>query len=528
MTIWLVSREYAGIAEAGGVKNVACSLSENLVKLGHRVILFIPLYGCTDKSRISKFNCAWHKPVQFCVGEKLQTVTFSHGFLNGVEVVFVCAKPFSEKLGVYTYTKAEELKNSEFKKGSGHKDSLFLNTLFQKAVIAYGDTCLHEEAPQIIHCQDATTALIPSFLAYKMSISQESKSFYEKTKCVVTVHNAGPFYHHEFQNIKDAQYFTGLPLEMLEKGLLNNTVEPFLLALENSKLTTVSPEYANEIMNGTVDTAGLTEAFAERGATITGITNGIDLERYDPCDTTKSLLPASFNPSKKDFYGKYECRRIFLELCASLKNTNASEDDTVEQYGYLSPFDTTDCTYIAYHGRVVYQKGIDVLVKAAHSLLEKKLPVKFIFIGQGQPDLEKELLKLSLSFEGRCVFFRGYDRMLSRLCIASSDFVVLPSYFEPCGLEDFIAQIYGTLPVAHATGGLCKIIDDETGFLYSPNKSEKLEEALYSLVKIKSSAGGTIFNNMISYAAKYVKENYSWEKVALKYEELYKEILQNL
>ena len=171
---------------------------------------------------------------------------------------------------------------------------------------------------------------------------------------------------------------------------------------------------------------------------------------------------------------------------------------------------------------------LDVLVKAAHSLLEKKLPVKFIFIGQGQPDLEKELLKLSLSFEGRCVFFRGYDRMLSRLCIASSDFVVLPSYFEPCGLEDFIAQIYGTLPVAHATGGLCKIIDDETGFLYSPNKSEKLEEALYSLVKIKSSAGGTIFNNMISYAAKYVKENYSWEKVALKYEELYKEILQNL
>ena len=106
-----------------------------------------------------------------------------------------------------------------------------------------------------------------------------------------------------------------------------------------------------------------------------------------------------------------------------------------------------------------------------------------------------------------------------------SDFIALPSNFEPCGLEDFIAQIFGTLPVAHATGGLCKIIDDQTGFLYKPNTAEELSRTISNLVKLKQ-ADSDIFNNMISYAADYVKSNYSWRIVAKeKYLELYNSLL---
>ena len=525
MTIWLVSREYAGIAEAGGVKNVASSLSESLVKLGHSVTLFIPLYGCTDLSHVTDFNCMWHKPVTFTVEKKVRTITFSHAFCNGVEVVFIGNRLFSEKKGVYTYTREEEKENPRHKKGEGHEDAPFLNTIFQKAVVAYGDTCHESEAPDIIHCQDATASLVPSFLLHKTQVSPQSKKFYARTKCIVTIHNAGPGYHHEFRSLEDAARYTSLPESILSEGLCGNCVEPFLLAAQNATITTVSPQYADEILTGQVQTAGLSEEFSKRGVKITGITNGISIDRYDPRDTTCSLLPASYDPARSDLWGKYESRAVFLNEYASYKPDGSSADEHVEQYGYIDIPEEPHPVYIGYHSRLVHQKGIDVLAKAMEKLLSTDLPVRFMVMGQGQPELEKELLSLALRFEGKCVFFKGYDKMLSRLVIASSDIAVFPSYFEPCGLEDFIAQIFGTIPVAHATGGLCKIKDEETGFLYKPNTPEALLGVLTSLVAICNRAGTDIFKGMISHAARYVSENYSWECVAKKYEELYRSVL---
>lgn len=542
MTVWLVSREYAGIAEAGGVKNVSAALSESLVKMGHKVVLFIPLYACTSMDNINSFSCMWHRPVRVTVEGKKRTVTFGHGSIRGVEIVFVCHKSFSEKHGVYTYTKEEEAENPEHKKGSGHEDCLILNTLFQKSVIAYSETCSAHESPDIIHSQDATAAMIPVFVRDFSGRSAFAADFFSRTKCVVTIHNAGPGYHHEYPDLGEACRITGVSAELLSPGLSGACVEPFLLAIAHgATVTTVSPQYAEEISDGTVETAGLSEAFRRLGVRILGITNGVDLERYDPRDTTVSLLPASYDTAHKDLLGKYECRGIFLHTYASRNRTvrelEPPEQGSVERYGYLMPLTPDEISahkgssnpiepvYIAYHGRVVQQKGIDVLSEGAGMLLEKNLPVRFIFIGQGQPELERKFMDLTEKYAGKCVFFRGYDKMLSRLCIASADFAVFPSNFEPCGLEDFIAQIYGTLPVAHATGGLCKIVDDETGFLYRPNTPEKLYETLYSLVKIRVGAGANIFSNMISYAARYVWENYNWGNVAKKYVELYQNLL---
>ncbi|MBQ1832378.1 MAG: glycogen/starch synthase [Treponema sp.] len=527
MNIWTVTREYAGIAEAGGVKNVSCSLSESLASLGHKVTVFLPMYGCTDVSGLKRFRSEWKKRVEIDSAGAMHEVWFSRGFLNGVEIILVNNRCFSGKQAVYTYTKEEESADPSHRHGQGHADVHLMNTVFQKAVVEYG-MMLEGAAqrPDIIHCQDAPTALVPVFVDFEKSRNPHAGRTYAKTRCLVTIHNAGPGYHHSFDSFGDARWYTGLPDSILSYGTNGQCVEPFLLAEKSACLTTVSPQYAEEILSGMTDTAGLSRIFQERNTKIIGITNGIDISRYTPSDTKASLLPYAFDPESGDLEGKYLCRSYFLEKYACEKPVEADKLRGIETYGYIKEEKEKDLAYIAYHGRVVWQKGITVLTQAADAILSKGLPVRFIFIGQGQPELERELLQVALKHEGKCVYFRGYDRFLSRLCMASADMAIFPSYFEPCGLEDLIAQIFGTIPVAHATGGLCKIVDEETGFLYKKNTPEELTSMLEPLIKIKSRAGSDMFAKMIAHTAENVRKQFSWQKVAqARYIPLYESLL---
>ena len=142
LNIWLVSREYAGIAEAGGVKNVACSLAENLLHLGHKICVFIPLYGCTDLSHVNNFSEIWRDSVSFDINGTSVKVSFSRGIFNGVQIIFIRHNSFSEKKAVYTYSFDEQKQNPEHRQGEGHIDKDFLNMLFQKAVVCYSKNCL--------------------------------------------------------------------------------------------------------------------------------------------------------------------------------------------------------------------------------------------------------------------------------------------------------------------------------------------------------------------------------------------------
>ncbi len=521
--IWQVSREYAGIAEAGGVKNVTTSLCEELAKEGHDVSLFMPLYGCSCTNSLENYKKDFVGETSVCVCGKNHKIGFDVAYTHGVRIIFVKHPAFAEKNGVYTYTVEDEKKDPEHIHGTGFSDALLLNSIFQKAVLAFGEISGFE-SPDILHCQDATTALIPAFLLefYKDS------AFYSKTKCVVTIHNAGEGYRHSFSSLKEAQSYTKLPKPMLEKALCKKVVEPFLLASQNAVLTTVSPSYAKELLNPhNKATEGISCAFAEKKIEIIGITNGIDYERYDPENPDVSLLPFPFSPENGKLFGKYLCRQKFL-------NEFVSEDyplpQSIIRYGHIDlglASDVSEPVYVGFHGRLVSQKGIDILAGAADEIMENDSAVRFIFIGQGEAKIEKELAALSEKHLGKCVYFKGYDRALSRLCTAVSDFVALPSNFEPCGLEDFIAQIYGSVPVAHATGGLNKIIDGQTGFLYSPNTAEKLTKKLREVIKIKQEHSEA-FRNIIRTAATYIHRMYSWSAVCHdSYLPLYRKLLHH-
>lgn len=506
-SVWVISREYAGIAEAGGVKNVSCSLCEGLAAKGVEVTLLIPRYACTDFSSVSGYKPNLIPPQRINVSNASYLVNFDGGLTNGgVKVVFVSHQVFSDKTGVYTYTADDEAINSEQKRGKGFSDELLLDILFQKAVVAFGAES--NQLPDIIHCQDAATAFVPALFHFSPSIAKDNKS-----KFVVTIHNAGPGYHHNIPSLEQAESLTSIPVDFLRSCLNYDTVEPFVAAASFASITTVSPWYAEELMDSSNDddTAGLSSLFTKKNFSITGITNGIDCDKYDPKDTEVSQLPYAFDPASGELSGKYKNREFFLREYAGLSAKSRNHSAGLLRYGSLK-----DCrkrtVFLGYHGRIVRQKGIDVLASAANILLSERNDVRFIIVGQGEPDLEASLAELAAKHEGKCVFFQGYDRSLARLATAVSDFIVLPSKFEPCGLEDFIAQLYGTIPVAHATGGLNKIVDNKTGFLYQDNTPDELHALLDRLCS-KMIQEPDCFGGIVRHAADYVNKNYSWLSV---------------
>ena len=505
MKFWIVSMECAGIAEAGGVKNVSFSLCKELSLAGHSVTLFIPFFKCTSLEILKDIQKKEAAVIKIPMCGKEESVAYKKAVCTqgDFNVVFVHHPCFEEKEAVYTYTAAEQEKNPDFVKGFGHKDTPFMDSLFCKAVSSYGNCVSKKDLPDIIHCQDASCSLVPCF-ASKLPV-------FQKTTFVVTIHNAGPAYHHNFSSIGEAAWYTGLSEPELSGALNDFKVEPFLLAVNSgAHITTVSKHYAKELIDpfNISETEGLSPIFFNRYTNIKGITNGIDFERYDPTNIKESHLPFEFNPEAGELEGKFKCRDYCVE------QIQYSQIEGVKTYGKINvrPQEKKNQIFISYHGRITNQKGISVLIKAIPAILNNYESVKFIIAGQGEIALEKELAELCNRFSGKVIFLNGYNREAARLVNAIGDFIVLPSFFEPCGLEDFISQIYGTLPIANATGGLNKIIDYETGFLYKNNTHENLIAKLSEVIALKLYQPQKILE-MIKTAAIHVHKNYLWKNV---------------
>jgi starch synthase len=522
MKIWVVSMECAGLAEAGGVKNVTHSLCQEFANKNNEVTLFTPIFGCTNFDSIENYQEENIPQVKIDMCDKPEYISYSSGTLKNtkVKVVFINHKSFSEKKAVYVYTEEEEKANPENKKGTGHKDSLFLDTLLSKAVAEYGKFIDTNELPDIIHCHDASTAITPAYA------KNQYPELYNNTKCVVTIHNAGPAYHHEFIDFGQAKYYTHLDNFILENSNNNGRIEPFLIAAQYSKLTTVSSYYAEELTNPKNNdiTDGLANIFYQKQIPIFGITNGIDFERYNPKNKKQSLLPYEFDCTTGQLKGKTQCREFFLSQIEQDNLSNNFYFDELIKYGYIEkPKDESKTIYFSYHGRVVYQKGVNLLEDVVGKIINFNENSRLIIMGQGDKELEYKTEKLTQVYPGKILYLKGYNQACARLVLAATDFCIIPSHFEPCCLEDFISQIYGTLPIAHRTGGLNKIIDESTGFTYFPNTPEIIENKIVD-VSNKFISNKEKINQMIVFAANYVKDNYAWSEIVKKYLSFFEKI----
>jgi len=523
----MISREYDGLAGAGGVKDVCRQLSETLVaEAGVRVTVVLPRYGFMDAGELGFSPLALPETSARRCGERRDSFTVEMNYpdeerrelvslweheLRGVRVLLVEAERFAKKLGVYTYTEDEERRHSWQRRGSGHYDYFAMNILLQKAAMAAA--VLLGERPDIFHCHDGHAAT----LAAMIRETPGYRHYFRDCGVVVTVHNAGLGYHQEVGDLAFARAVTGLPERCIARGCLNDAFDPFLVAADYALLNTVSENYARELQETADDarTGWLGHCLRRRGIELAGVTNGISPRDFDPARPRQHALAAPFSPGKGDLAGKRRCKEALLAACGAGRFA-----DEVVQTGSLDA--DPGLPLLTFIGRLTAQKGVDVLVTALETLLRDHREVQVLILGSGERELERQLEGLAGSggFPGRFCYLKGYAPRLALQVYAAGDFFLIPSLYEPCGLTDYIAQLLGNLPVVHGVGGLVKVEDGRTGFSYREHHPAALLASVERALTLFRDSPETL-RRMQREAVVRIESRYTWKAVMRHYFSLY-------
>jgi starch synthase len=512
--IWLITREYDGLAGAGGVKDVCRQLAQELSR-SVRVSVCLPLYGfMTPQPHGFRLLDQFQVDMNYVGEERREDVRIwckqSKSDKNHLTLYLVDSPRYQEKKSVYTYTLEEEAEDPTHVQGSGHYDYFAMNILLQKSAISL--MLLLNERPDVIHCHDGHTALIPAMVRENAGY----RHFFRNTGLVVTIHNAGTGYHQEIADLPFAKSITGLPGNVVAKNLLDGRFDPFIAASSYAVLNTVSENYARELRETDDDelTDWLGHFLASRGVTLSGITNGISPDDFDPSHPEQTGIAAAYSPELGDLKGKEACKRDLIRAITQ------KELSSVLAYGSLSA--KQDLPLLTFIGRFSSQKGVDKLIGALETLLPMDAGFQVLILGTGSKDIEKGLIRLSemKANRGRICVLLGYDPLLANRTYAAGDFFLIPSRYEPCGLTDYIAQLFGSIPIVHHIGGLVKVIDSKTGFVYHDHSSAALMGAMQRALKVYRQKPSQI-RKMQKTAIKTIKEQYTWEKVVQRYLKLY-------
>ncbi|MBU0673862.1 MAG: glycogen/starch synthase [Proteobacteria bacterium] len=512
----MLTREYDGLAGAGGVKDVSRQLAEALARRGKKVSVIMPLYGFMDPKALSfrLTELGFDVDMNYVGNDRRESVRIWKARLNKVTVLFVDAQRYREKRGIYTYSAEEASENPGHRQGASHYDYFAMNVLLQKAAI--GVMILSGEKPDVIHCHDGHTALVPAMIRE----IEGYRHFFRHTGCVVTIHNAGWGYHQEVADLPFVEALTGLPARIVRANQLEGKFDPFLAASAYCVMNTVSENYARELRETDDDrlTGWLGHQLLLRGVVLQGVTNGIDPIRFDPSRPQKMGLAAGFSPAEEDLSGKAICRKDLvdelLDRCPS----------GVVQTGWLDT--APGQPLLTFIGRFSEQKGMDKLIGALEILLPMDELVQVVILGSGSVEIEHALVALAEDqrFQGRICLLRGYDQALALRIYAAGDFFLVPSQYEPCGLTDLIAQLFGNLPIVHHIGGLVKVVDGDTGFTYLEHSSVALLDAMLKALQVYRTDPGKM-KAMRRAAVEKILDRYSWDTVMEQYLALYRQAM---
>ena len=520
--IWMLSREYGELAGAGGVKDVVSQLAEALARWNGRSIhVVVPFYGFIDAGTLG-FSAL---PDPFCPGRELrlqiemnepgrhilEEVGYYHRIINRVHLYLVDADRYRDKSDVYTYSEEDELRVAWQKKAMGHHDYFAMNLLLQKAALEL--MIVLGEKPDVIHCHDGHTAVLPGIIREHPGY----RTYFRETACLVTIHNAGMGYHQEVFDIPYAVSITALPPHVVDACLLAEKFDPFLVAGRYAVVNTVSENYARELQETESDrlTGGLGHELLRRNVILEGITNGIEPGLFKVAAIAGGDPAMLFDPGddRDQLEGKNRCRE---KLLPQLRRSDSLWG--VRCFGSLEPGGGKPLfTFI---GRLSEQKGVDILLEVFEVLLARNSRVQLLVLGSGGGGIDGRLIRLAEGLRGRMCFLKGYNTDLANLVFAAGDFFVVPSRYEPCGLTDFIAQLYGNIPVVHHVGGLVKVIDGVTGIAYRGNSPDDLLRALERAIVVYNSP--ELKRRIQLQAVQEIERNFTWPRVMRKYMELYK------
>jgi len=344
--------------------------------------------------------------------------------------------------------------------------------------------------PDLVHCNDWHTALIPFLLKKRMKSS---------IKTLLTIHNLGYQGRGSFKALEQAG-FENQDLKILKKSKsitnLNALGEGILHA---SKISTVSPRYAKEISQIRKRTQiyryfRLREQLLGRSDKLIGILNGTDTKIWNPQED--KLIPKQYGVTEVST-GKKKNKYILLDEL------------------HL-PADKPTFTFI---GRMASQKGIELILKIAEELVD--LGINLILLGTGLKPLEQKVHALSEKHSSAIKAELIFTEKMAHRLYAAADFLLIPSNYEPCGLVQMIGMKYGTIPIAARTGGLIDTIDDgRTGFLFQKGSTHDLITTIKKVLKVYEDPER--FEKMRKEA---MREDFSWDKSATLYKKLYQTIV---
>lgn len=342
--------------------------------------------------------------------------------------------------------------------------------------------------PDILHAHDWHTASA----VYALALRRSKDAFFTKTRSILTIHNL-PFMG---AGTEDALASFGIPPLQDPRLPPWGTYQPLPMGLATADaLTTVSPTYAQEIMTPEYG-CGLQDFLIARSATVTGILNGIDVEAWNPA--TDPALESNFTPD-------------------SLERRLANKQGLLREVA-LPP--KPGLPLIILISRMDYQKGVDIAVEALRLLAD--LPWQAVLLGTGDQGIEANARQLEAEFPNRVRALLRYDGAMSRKLYGSGDILIMPSYYEPCGITQMIAMRYGCIPVARATGGLCDTIVDRdapepgTGFLFEQSNPAALAAAIRRALACFSQP-----DKWRERQACAMRQDFSWEQSAREYAGIY-------
>jgi starch synthase len=464
----MVSSEAAPFAKTGGLADVLGALPKALVEAGEQVAVVLPLYR---RAVVSNPRTVYER-LQFGLGNHGYSATILEQVEDGVTYYFVQIPELYDREGLYDEDGREYPDNH-----------LRFAALCQAAL----GVARHLFSPDVIHCHDWQAGLLPLFLRD----TYRNHPAYLGIKTVFTIHNLG--YQGLFS--PSALADLGLPNRLFRPGALEFFGQiSFLKAglAFSDFLTTVSPRYAQEIQTPEFG-FGLDGLLRARSNVLVGILNGADYSSWDPA--TDPSIPKTFDRVHPE--GKRECKRALLAE-VGLGN---------ERF---------DSPLIGIVSRFAAQKGFDLLMQIPDQLAAED--VCLVALGSGERRFEDFFLWFASAYPDRVAVTLGYDDGLAHRIEAGSDMFLMPSRYEPCGLNQIYSMRYGTLPVVRATGGLDDTVDPDTGFKFRGDNPQELLDCIRAALQVY---GTPRWAQMRDTA---MQRDFSWKAAAGEYIRFYRRL----
>jgi starch synthase len=481
LTVCLLASEATPFSKTGGLADVSSALTKYLHSTGHDVRLFTPLYSSIDRNKFPLHPVEGLQDIDVPVGPHRYVMSVMTAQMPGsAALVYLIDCPaLYARAALYTQDPDEHLR--------------FL--AFTRAVF----TCCQrmQWSPEIMHCNDWHTAFAPLFL----KATYDWDRLFAATRSVLTIHNIGYqgiFYASSIEDLALGPKNYMLHQDDLRAGRINPLRNGILYA---DAITTVSPTHAREISTDQYG-MGLQDSLRARGSALVGILNGVDYDEWDP--RHDRYLPKHFDP---DTLGvKAELKRLFLE------RLDLQVPLTTPVAGIVS--------------RLASQKGIDIMFESLPQVLQWR-DLGFVALGSGDPQYERFLAELQQSFPGRVVFRRGYDDELAHWIEAACDMFVMPSLYEPCGLNQMYSLRYGTVPIVRRTGGLADSVENYdpdtglgTGIVFNDYDSEALEWGINTALDLYAEP-----EQWRRIVRNGMQRDFSWQRQGGLYVDLYKRLI---